>query len=65
MLVINSNANNYVVYHQIGELIDGETSAHSGGVYSLDFSPDSKELLTASADKTCKIWNVETRQLVT
>jgi len=28
------------------------------------FSPDSKELLTASADKTCKLWGVQSRKLI-
>jgi len=49
----------------IGELIDTKDEAHSGGVFGLDFSPDSKEILTVSADKTAKLWNVETRELIT
>lgn len=38
--------------------------AHNGGVYGVAFSPDNTQLLTASGDKTCKLWNVETRELV-
>lgn len=54
-------------------LYDGKTSeligqldekAHKGGVYSISWSPNSKELMTASADKTVKIWNVEERKEV-
>jgi WD40 repeat protein len=38
--------------------------AHSGGVYGVSWSPDGKQLLTASGDKTAKLWDVETRQVV-
>lgn len=38
--------------------------AHSGGVYAVSWSPDSKQLLTASGDKTARLWDVETRQMV-
>lgn len=38
--------------------------AHSGGVYGVSWSPDGKQLLTASGDKTAKLWDVETRQMV-
>nr|XP_018907163.1 PREDICTED: actin-interacting protein 1 [Bemisia tabaci]XP_018907164.1 PREDICTED: actin-interacting protein 1 [Bemisia tabaci] len=39
--------------------------AHKGGVYAVSWKPDGKQLLTASGDKTCKIWDVETKQVVT
>ncbi|XP_044740597.1 actin-interacting protein 1 [Chrysoperla carnea] len=38
--------------------------AHKGGVYGVAWSPDGKQLLTASGDKTCRLWDVETRQMV-
>lgn len=38
--------------------------AHSGGIYSLAWDPTSKLILTASGDKSAKIWNVETKTLV-
>lgn len=38
--------------------------AHGGGVYGVAWSPDGKQLLTASGDKTAKLWDVETRQVV-
>ncbi|CAG0914909.1 unnamed protein product [Notodromas monacha] len=38
--------------------------AHKGGIYGLCWSPDSKQLLTASGDKTCRIWDVATKQSV-
>ncbi len=31
----------------------------------LSWSPDSSQVLTASGDKTCKIWDVETNSVVT
>lgn len=47
---------------QIGQL--SATNAHTAGIYGVSWSPDSKQVLTASADKTCKIWNVETGECV-
>jgi hypothetical protein len=34
------------------------------GIYGASWSPDSKQIFTASADKTCKLWDAETRKLV-
>jgi WD40 repeat protein len=47
------------------QLYDGTTgepngdipNAHEGGIYSASFSPDGSQFVTASADKTLKIWN--------
>ncbi|KAK7603230.1 hypothetical protein V9T40_003229 [Parthenolecanium corni] len=38
--------------------------AHSGGVYGVAWKPDGTQLLTASGDKTCKLWDVETKTVV-
>lgn len=38
--------------------------AHNGGVYAVSWSPDGKQLLTASGDKTARLWDVETRQMI-
>jgi len=43
---------------------DGGKAAHAGGVYALAFSPDGAKVLTASGDKTCKIWDVEGKTAV-
>jgi len=39
--------------------------AHKGGVYAVAWSPDSRQLLSASGDKTCKIWDVAEKALLT
>ncbi len=39
---------------------DKTENAHKGAIYAVAWSPDSKNLLTASADKTAKIWNADT-----
>ncbi|XP_038647578.1 WD repeat-containing protein 1 [Scyliorhinus canicula] len=43
----------------------GGDSAHSGGVYAVSWSPESKHLLSASGDKTVKLWDVEANSAVT
>jgi WD40 repeat protein len=40
-------------------------NGHTGGIFSLSWSPDSRQFMTSSADMTVKIWDVETRQAVT
>lgn len=66
MATCNSDGNIFLCDGKTSEFIGlfGDPKAHNGGVYSLSFSPDSSELLSASADKTCKIWNVESRQML-
>lgn len=36
---------------------------HVGSVYQVTFSPDSRMLLSASKDSTCKVWNLRTKKL--
>ena len=54
-------------------LYDGNTSdligeigspAHKGGVYGVAWKPDGTQLLTASGDKTCRLWNIETKEMI-
>ncbi|KAJ8323194.1 WD40 repeat-like protein [Batrachochytrium dendrobatidis] len=35
--------------------------AHTGGVFSVSWSPDSRQLMTSSADQSVKIWDVATK----
>lgn len=39
-----------------GEILNG----HDGGIYSVSFAPDNVHFVTASADKTLKVWNADT-----
>ncbi|XP_013783916.1 actin-interacting protein 1-like, partial [Limulus polyphemus] len=48
-------------YTQVGEVGD---PAHSGGIYGVAWSPDNTRLLTASGDKTCRLWDAGTMSLV-
>lgn len=48
-----------------GDKIDelGSPAAHAGSIYSLSWDPTSRTILTASGDKTVKLWDVESRTL--
>jgi len=48
----------------IKEIADAK-DGHKGAIYSFAWSPDSKRILTASADKTAKIWDIESGSVVT
>jgi WD40 repeat protein len=37
---------------------------HSGDVYELDFTPDSRRLLSGSRDGTLRAWDMQTEQCV-
>jgi WD40 repeat protein len=39
-------------------------TGHSGEIASLAFTPDSQILISSSADKTIKLWNLKTGQLI-
>jgi len=43
----------------LGELCEAAGKIHKGGIYGAAWSHDSKFLLTASADKTAKIWAMD------
>ncbi|XP_077991958.1 WD repeat-containing protein 1-B-like [Glandiceps talaboti] len=65
-----ADCKSFIYDGKTGELIgelggNGGQSAHAGGIYGVSWSPDSTEVLTVSADKTAKIWNVEKNELVT
>ncbi|XP_036445523.1 WD repeat-containing protein 1 [Colossoma macropomum] len=43
----------------------GGAKAHEGGIYAVCWSPDSTQLISASGDKTVKLWDVATGTAVT
>ncbi|XP_048389488.2 WD repeat-containing protein 1 [Stegostoma tigrinum] len=43
----------------------GGSTAHSGGVYAISWNSDSTHLISASGDKTVKLWDVEANSAVT
>jgi WD40 repeat protein len=49
----------------ICEIQEGDQNAHGGGIYALSWSGNSKSFLSCSGDKTCKIWDVETKKSTT
>ncbi|KAG8195533.1 hypothetical protein JTE90_019521 [Oedothorax gibbosus] len=38
--------------------------AHSGGIYAISWSPDGTKLLTASGDRSCKVWDASTFEVI-
>ncbi|XP_060898282.1 WD repeat-containing protein 1 [Labrus mixtus] len=43
----------------------GGEKAHNGGIYAVSWSPDSSQLISASGDKTVKLWDVGAGTAVT
>jgi len=50
---------------KIAEVGGGSAPAHSAGIYAVSWSPDSKKFITASGDKTVKMWDAQANTLVT
>uniref|UniRef100_A0A669DCA4 WD repeat domain 1 n=1 Tax=Oreochromis niloticus TaxID=8128 RepID=A0A669DCA4_ORENI len=48
---------------RVGSL--GGEKAHKGGIYAVSWSPDSSQLISASGDKTVKLWDVGATTAVT
>ncbi|KFM78476.1 Actin-interacting protein 1, partial [Stegodyphus mimosarum] len=48
-------------YSKVGEF---GSPAHAGGVYAVSWSPDGTKVLSASGDKTCKVWDASTLAVI-
>jgi WD40 repeat protein len=52
------------VVQRLGKTLDGSVDEHQGNVNCVDFSPEGDMLLTASEDRTVKLWSVGDWKLV-
>ena len=57
---VGSDGAFYVFEGTNGDLLHENSKAHSGSIYGVSWSSDSKKFATASADRFVKIWNAET-----
>ena len=48
-------------YSKVGEF---GSPAHGGGIYAVAWSPDGTKILSASGDKTCKLWDASTMSII-
>lgn len=63
---VGSDSAIHLIDAETGELkksLAGEKE-HSGSIYGCAFSADSKQLLTVSGDKTCKLWDIEHSKVI-
>lgn len=54
----------YIMDAKTGELCKQVQKGHTDIINSIAFSPDGTKIVTTSWDKTIRIWDVESRELV-
>ena len=47
----------FAFYTATLELKTEKANAHSGSIWSVDFSPDGSKIVSGSSDKTIKVWD--------
>ncbi|KAF8652390.1 hypothetical protein AX16_004418 [Volvariella volvacea WC 439] len=63
---VGSDAKVFIYDGKTGDnLAEFTEGAHTGTIYGCSWNADSKSLSTSSADRTVKLWDVETRKPVT
>ncbi len=63
-LAVTTSIGVWIYDAQTGEELDLITGGHEGRVYAAAFSPDSKHIATVGKDKTVRLWEVHTGQLL-
>ena len=48
-----------IIDYASGEVVFEESNAHKGAIWALDIRPDSESLVTGSADREVKFWDLE------
>eukprot|EP00002_Diphylleia_rotans_P007623 TRINITY_DN17282_c0_g1_i1.p1 TRINITY_DN17282_c0_g1~~TRINITY_DN17282_c0_g1_i1.p1 ORF type:complete len:608 (+),score=126.31 TRINITY_DN17282_c0_g1_i1:71-1894(+) len=63
---VGSDMKGYLYDAKTGDKVSELSSenAHTGGIYGVCWSPDNTRVLTASADKTSKLWDVQTGRVI-
>eukprot|EP00993_Chasmostoma_nieuportense_P006562 NODE_719_length_1920_cov_94.894032_g667_i0.p1 GENE.NODE_719_length_1920_cov_94.894032_g667_i0~~NODE_719_length_1920_cov_94.894032_g667_i0.p1 ORF type:complete len:608 (+),score=143.56 NODE_719_length_1920_cov_94.894032_g667_i0:44-1825(+) len=64
LLSVGSDKKAYLFDGKTGESVGELKVDHSGSIYSCSWAADGKKVLTTSADKTCKLWDMDSSSLI-